>query len=300
MTELLITKKNVVLDATVMTHLMECERLTEFQFIHNLVPINGKSNSLEIGSLLHKMLEAYYKNIRDGFPRANAVSYGLAMGDDFILHGDDGTGLKNTGPENTKHKNGSLDRIGYNYVKNTFQQYTDFYTNDSWIPIEVEKVKGEQIYEDDEIRLLWKAKFDLIVDTNNGILSVDHKSMRQKRNTLSLNNQFMGQCILLKTRNVVINKIGFQQSLKPEEKFTRHVISYSASRLTEWLGIAAYYGKYLVSLNETGYYPPRFSHCDKYFGCSFKDVCESDLNMREETIRQKFMKGDSWEISDED
>jgi hypothetical protein len=300
MTEILIAKKNVVMDSQIMTRLMECERLTEFQFVHNLVPISGKSNSLEIGSLIHKMLEAYYKNIRDGFPRANAVSYGLAAGDDFILHGDNGQGLTNTPAENTKHKNGSLDRIGYNYAKSTFQEYCDFYIGDSWTPLEVETVKGEVIYEDDEIRLLWKAKLDLTVDTNQGIFSVDHKTMRQRRDTLSLNNQFMGQCVLMKTRNVIINKIGFQQSLKLEEKFTRHVISYSASRLVEWLGIAAYYAKYLVSLNETNYFPPRFSHCDKFFGCAFKDVCEADTGMREETIRQKFMKGTPWSISDED
>jgi hypothetical protein len=293
-------KKNVVLDATILSSLMSCERLTDFRFNHNLVPINGKSNSLEIGSLLHKMLEAYYKNIRDSFPKVNAVEYGLAAGDDYILHGDDGTGLKNTGPDNVKHKNGSIKFIGYNWVKETFIQYCEFYKNDFWIPLEVEKVMGEVIYEDDEIRLLWKAKIDLTVDTNQGIYSVDHKSMKQNRDTLSLNNQFMGHCVLMKTRNVIINKIGWQQSLKPEEKFLRPIISYTASRLVEWINIAAYYAKYLVNLNETGYFPPRFDHCDKYYGCAFKDVCESDMNMREETIRMKFMKGDAWEINDED
>ena len=288
------------MDSQVMTRLMECERLAEFQFVHNLVPINGKGNSLEVGSLMHKMLETYYRTIRDGFNKDLAVANGLTSGDEYIKNGEDGTGLKNTEADNTKHKNGSLDRIGWKYVKDTFVQYCEFVKGDSWIPLEIEKVKGEVIYEDDEIRIMWKAKFDLIVDTNQAILSVDHKTMRQKRDTLSLNNQFMGQCILMKSRNVIINKIGFQQSLKPEEKFTRHVISYSASRLAEWLQIAAYYGKYLVSLNESGYFPPRFSHCDKFFGCRFKDVCEADMNMREEVIRMKFVRGDAWEIQDEE
>ena len=300
MTDILILKKNVVMDATILSSLMACPRLTDFRFNHNLVPITGKGNSLEIGSLMHKMLEAYYKTIRDGFNKSLAQSNGLAVGDDYILKGDDGTGLKNTGPENTKHKNGSLDRIGYNYVKDTFNQYCDHYKNDSWIPIEIEKVMGEVIYEDEEIRLLWKAKMDLVMDSNQGIFPVDHKTMRQKRDTLSLNNQFMGQCILLKTRTIFINKIGFQQSLKPEEKFLRPPISYSAGRLVEQLSIMAYYAKYLVGLNESGYFPPNYDHCDKYFGCQFKDVCEVNPNMREEIIRMKFMKGDAWEISDED
>ena len=293
-------KKNVVMDATVMTSLMSCERLTEFQFIHNLVPITGKGNSLEIGSLMHKMLETYYKTIRDGFPKTLAVSNAIASGDDYIVHGDDGQGLKNTPTDNTTHKNGSLNEIGYRYAKDTFLQYCEFRKDDSWIPLEVEKVKGEVIYEDDDIRLLWKAKFDLVVDTNNGIFSVDHKTMKQKRDTISLNNQFMGQCVLQKTRNVIINKIGFQKSLKPEEKFTRLVIPYSASRLAEWIELAGYYAKYLISLQENNYFPPRFGHCDKYFGCRFKDICESDVNLRTEMIRSKFVKGDAWEIHDED
>lgn len=293
-------KQNVVLDATVMSSLMSCERLAEFQFVHNFTPIRGKGNSLEIGSLMHKMLESYYKNLRNGINKSDAVNFALISGDEYIIKGEKGLGLQNTYAENTKHKNGQLKEIGYKWVKETFEQYCDYYKSDSWIPLEVEKVMGEVIYEDDEIRLLWKAKLDLTVDTNAGIYSVDHKTHRQNRDTMSLNNQFMGHCVLMKTRNVIINKIGFQTSLKSEEKFNRVIISYSSSRLVEWLSIAAYYAKYLVSLNESKYFPPRFSHCDKYFGCPFKEVCESDTGMREEVIRQKFIVGDPWEIHSSD
>ena len=296
----IITKKNVVMDATVMSSLMACPRLTEFRYVHNLVPITGKGNALEVGSLMHKMLEIYYKTIRDGFSKDLALGNALTAGQEYIKTGDDGNGLLNTPPDNVKHKNGQLKDIGWRYAMSTIEQYCEFYKGDSWIPLEVEKVMGEVIYEDNEIRLLWKAKLDLTVDTNQGIYPVDHKTMKQKRDTLNLSNQFMGQCILNKSRNVIINKIGFQSTLEPEEKFTRHVMSYSADRLAEWMELAAYYAKYLVQLQEAKYYPPNFSYCDKYFGCIFKDICMADRNMRNEELSKRFMVGEAWEISDED
>ena len=143
------------------------------------------------------------------------------------------------------------------WALDTIEQYFDYYKADSIIPLYVEYVKGDVIYEDDEIRILWKAKYDLIADMDRGILPVDHKTFKVSRDTISLNNQFIGQCILQGTRTMIVNKIGFQTTLKPEEKFTRVPISYSADRLLEWQSqILPYYAKLLITYTEQGYFPP--------------------------------------------
>ena len=326
--EVLIQKKNVILDATVLTTLMACARLVDFRFNHNFHSLDGKSNSLEAGSIVHKVLEVYFRERIKGFSASQAQASGLSAGlmyiqgcrfcTDFEPHDstewdDQGgrsiqtvitkpscnhqpneyPGVFNTPAEDeTKPK-----RIGYKWILETCEQYFDFYKNDHWIPLEVEIVKQKLLYQDDEVRILWKAKLDLVSDTNNGIFPVDHKTMQQNRPTISLNNQFIGQCIITDSRSVIINKIGFQKSLKPEEKFIRATISYSAERLLEWQStILPYWAKTLLMYEESGYFPPRLTNCKNEYGfCAFYKVCEADPDMREEVLKQNFVVGPKWD-----
>lgn len=311
-------KKSIILDATILSTIMSCPRLADFRFNHNLVSINGKSNSLECGSIVHTFLEYFNKSLISGLKREQAIGFAFAAAELYIKgcpkctgfigtpeipkpicghKANDFPGVRNTPKESEGYK------TGWHWVLDTCQQYVDYYRNDHWVPLEVETVKGETLYEDEEIRILWKAKLDLTVDTNQGIYPVDHKTMKQRRDTNSMNNQFMGQCILMRTRNVFINKIGFQTTLKPEEKFTRPAVSYTAERLMEWQSeTLPYYGKLLLMYAETGHFPPNFTHCEgKYGDCAFyKEVCSSNPGMREENIKLNFMVGPVWNPTNED
>jgi len=314
---ILIPKKNVILDATMMTALMNCARFTELRFGLQLVQIGGKSNSLEVGSIVHKVFEVYYDSLIHRHSKKDAIALGLTAGEMYIKgcqYCTDFTptaevskpicghpvneypGVRNTPPDNQTKP----ERVGWKWALQTCEQYFEHYKNDYWVPLETETVKREILFEDNEIRVMWKAKLDLIVDTNQEILSVDHKTMKQRRDTISLNNQFIGQCLLMKTRNVVINKVGFQTSLKLEERFTRPIISYSADRLLEWQSeILPYWAYQLLQFSESNYYPPTGHgvNCEtKYGNCIFKEVCESDRGMREEVLKQEFMVGPKWDI----
>lgn len=331
------TKKNIVWDASVFSTVMSCMRLTDLRFNLDLIPIEGKSNSLECGSLVHKILETFYRCKSQRMKRDDSIAHAFVMGELYIKgcqfctdftpshgnatnipgealfhegehHCDDTcvlkpkcghqpnefTGMRNTPPDNTTKPN----RVGWKWVLETMVQYFEFYANDSWEPLEIEVVKREVLYEDDEIRILWKAKLDLTVDTNQGIYPVDHKTMKQNRDLLSLNNQFIGQCILMKTRNIIINKIGFQTSLEPKDKFIRTTVSYSADRLIEWQSeILPYWAYQYLQSVESGIYPPNFTHCENKYGfCSFKKVCESDRSMREEELKKSFKVGETWDV----
>ncbi len=337
-------KKHVILDATILTTLMACPCLVDLRFNHKFQSINGKSNSLECGSLAHKILEVFYKEKIKGFDRKTAIASGLTAGLMYIqgcrfcadfesyyccpncnkstkepMGGEyencqtcgeyreskqitkptcghsinEYTGLVNTPVDNeTKPK-----RIGYKWVLETMEQYFDRWKNEAWVPLEVEHVRKKLLYEDDNIRILWKAKLDLLTDTLKGIFPCDHKTMSQKRSTISMNNQFMGQCLVTDSRSVIIDKIGFQTSLKPEEKFIRPMVSYSAERLIEWQSqTLPHYAYELLEYNETGYWPQRLTHCENKYGtCQFLKVCESNPDMREEELRKNFIIGEVWD-----
>lgn len=314
----MIGKKNIILDATILTAIMNCPRLADFRFNHNLISINGKSNSLECGSIVHTFLEYFYRSIIHGLKREQAIGFAFAAAEMYIKGCPSCSGFTPTdgvhkptcghkvnefpGVRNTPKETEGF-KTGWHWVLDTCQQYVDYYRNDHWVPLEVETVKGEVLYEDDEIRILWKAKIDWIADTNQGIFPIDHKTMKQRRNTNSMNNQFMSYCLMMKTRNVFINKIGFQTSLKPEEKFARPPVSYSGPRLLEWQSeTLPYYAKLLLMYAETGHFPPNFTNCEgKYGNCAFyEDVCSHDPGMREQQLKAHFMIGPVWNPSNED
>jgi hypothetical protein len=77
-------KKNVIMDATTLSSLMSCARFFDIRMNHRLVSSRGRSNSLEVGSLIHKVLETYYKHQINGFPRVTSIGQALVEGQLFI------------------------------------------------------------------------------------------------------------------------------------------------------------------------------------------------------------------------
>lgn len=303
--EVLIPKKNVILDATILSTLMSCARLADFRFNLNMVSLSGKSPSLDKGSIIHKVLETFYGHQIKGFTREQAVGQAMSAGKLYAMGCTCSNFVPNesfTQPEcghkPNEYPGVQLDTKDVQWVLSTCEEYFEFYKNDHWIPLFVEETKGEVLYEDDEIRVLWKAKLDLGVDTTQGIYPVDHKSMQQRRPTLSLNNQFIGQCLIMKTRGMIVNKVGLQTTLKAADRFQRVLVPYSIDRLLEWQStILPYYAKLLLMYTNDGYWPPNFTHCEnKYSVCEFKDVCESNRDMREEELKNNFMIGDRWDV----
>jgi len=308
-----MAKEDVILDATMLNGLMGCAQYFDFRYNHNFGSLSGKSNSLETGGLAHKVLEVYYKQLMAGFNKQQASGNAIIAGQLFINGCQHCAGFTPTddkpkpecrhqvdeypGVFNTPEENEGY-RTGWKHVLRTMEEYFTFYVNDAWKPMGVETVRTELMYEDDELRVGWKAKFDLIVDTGQiGIVSMDHKTFKQRRDKTMLNNQFIGQCLLLKSRNVIVNKIGLQTSLKIADRLSREVVSYSADKLEEWrTEILPYYAWKYVQYIETGHWPKNYTHCDAIYGpCMYKQICEANRNMRAEIFAKEYKVTQPWE-----
>lgn len=307
--EVMIQRKNVAIDATMFSSIQACGRYFDLRFNNNFVPLYGKSKALEMGSAVHVFLEFYHKSLIQGFSRDISISAGWAMLRTFL----DGCPyctdfVPNEAQPNPfcKHKpdeypGAKLDDENVAIVKVTIEQYLEHYQNDSWVLLEAEVVKQKLIYSDDEVRILWKSKLDLMVDTPYGVKAVDHKTFAQRRDTTNLNNQFTGQCVVLGNNDMIINKIGFQKSVKPAEKFSRPVMSYSADRLHEWTNeIVPYWVKMYLSWAESGFWPADFKSCETKYGfCEFKEVCEADRGNRASELTRLYKVAKKWSISND-
>lgn len=274
-------KHAVIWDATVFTAFLACARLGDFRYNLDLVEADGKSGSIQMGTLVHLMLETYYADQMAGESLQDASAHALEVAREQLDSGQ----LQNIKPDDEET------------VLDTMRAYFKFYDSDFWVPLFAEKVKEEKIYEDDDIRIIWRAKLDLGVDTNQGVYPVDHKTMKQRRDTVKLNHQLMGQCVLMGSRGVIINKIGFQKSLKPSERFTRPIVGYSLDALVEWSQIIVpYWSKVIAAYHDISYFPPNFTSCESKYGiCAFQRVCEAPPSAREDTLRMLFVRGEKWD-----
>jgi hypothetical protein len=212
------------------------------------------------------------------------------------------------------------------------KEYILFTISDSWIPVAVEEPFSRVLFErSDEpcksnnhgdwqktcpdcqktegLRILLEGRVDLIVrllGNEQVIMIVDHKTGSRNQEPSVLSNQFMGYAWAFKdvfataTPRVVINKIGFQKTLAPKERFRRYVRSFTTPRLEEWREETIYWIHQIVKAVDANYYVKNLTGCDKYSGCIFRDVCAADPSARQYKLQTQFKIRDSHDPFSED
>jgi len=235
--------------------------------------------SLSKGVLVHDGLKIYYRAIMDGSNRRTAL--------DAMIEGLRMKALKS-----------DLEIPDSEEVVKTLTQYALYRMEDSLMPIAVEQPFSYILYEDDEIVILHEGIVDLVAaDKMIKMAVVDHKSSSRNAYISSMSNQFKGYALAFQTPNIIVNKIGFQKTLPPDQKFVRSLLSYSDSVIEEWKQKAIRKMKRYASIihdpmlmdeaNETS--------CDKYSGCIYRSVCEQPPSIREHLLLTNFRVRGPWD-----
>ena len=265
-------KTNIVFSASSFNLFEWCKR--KYKYAHMMrktLPVFEKPKPLDRGTIAHKGLEVYFNQLSQG------IHFNDRMQATLMKMREVATDPAESNIDITEDMPAILSSV---------EQSCDFWRfEDEHLEIlAVESPFDYILYEDDYIRIIISGKIDLMVNkpAMNGAaeyknLPYDHKNITRDFPTDRLDNQFINYCAPTESNYLVVNKIGMQKTLKPEEKFKRIPISYDPIFIQQWKDnvVDVVLNDYLPSLLKNSF-PMRMFNCRK-FGrlCEFAKVCES-------------------------
>lgn len=258
-------------------NLSSCMRKYDYGKVRSLVP-NHRGAGIEKGTVVHLMLADYYRGkMEGGISHMDLIDRGIAVGRRAIV--------------DTELDIAETEEI----LVKSFREYCLRWQNDTWVPVAVENGFSMVLYEDDELRIVFEGKMDLVVENPEQMIDgkpmkliVDHKSGARNKKPISLSNQMQGYCVAGGTTKAVLNRFGFQKTLPPEKKFVRHVLQFPRKVLEEWVRWSVYRAKMIRAYLQSDLFPPDYTQCDKWSGCEFLIVCEKDPEARQWALNTEF------------
>jgi hypothetical protein len=292
-----MSQEIISLDSQMLSSFQSCAQKFNYQFVQNL-RTDEKAEALEKGDLMHKLLE---------------VAYPMRMNKDYTTR-DNFIELQQAGfkiPENPNHQvirnfadlvadyyaiKMSLPEENVREIIHHFNEYWDYYEHDKWNPLAVEQVGSKILYEDDDVKIVYNFKIDMVAELGNIIAPWDHKTSKRRQEPNSMSNQFIGYCYGLSLNNIVINTIGFQKTLKPKERFNRFILTIDDDRIAEWRVNTIKEVLDMRAAMKENDYRKRFTSCNNFSsGCAYLPICESSPGGRLYKIERDYKVEDVWD-----
>lgn len=281
-------RKNIIFDSQILNSVQLCAYKTELTFGKNLQPIQ-KAEPMEEGDLLHKMFEFYNSKLKENPAIVYEDSWENLVKEATELGGRYSVEL-------------SLNAAEVDSVIYQFTEYTKFTRMDGVKVLEVEKPFIIELYQDDQLGIYYTGKIDRYTETPNfGLVPRDYKKAAQNRRPSSLSNQFTGYAFATWPKDanihyVIVDKVGFQKTLPPEERFRSYPLAYTMDMIDDWKENSIWWGKQYAYFLETGTWPKNRTSCDKYGGCIFEDICASATEeARLHKLNTEFIVGEKWD-----
>lgn len=255
--------KNVIMDGSMLNNLQACPY--KFWLNHELdLVANDKSVPLEEGDLLHHMYEFFNTvKMRDPSIVYDELRFHSALAD-AISHGERHCVEQNLTPS-------EADEVIYQFKAHVLHEQF----NGERV-LEVEKPFLITLYEDEDYRIHYAGKIDLIVDKPHfGVCVKDFKKKSRTSPPEPLSNQFTGYSYATKIKTVIVDEVGFQKSLEPQKRFKEFPVYYTDDQWEAWKVDTIWWGHMLIYHMEENRWPRNRTSCDKYNGCVYGKICNS-------------------------
>jgi RecB family exonuclease len=275
------TKVIVHVDSQIVNSIGLCGERYRLEHVLNRRPL-GKAEALERGSVMHTMFAHYYRGRKDG--RTNPENHAKLINECVML-----------GREEAASASFDMGQFE-NEDLNTFRDNILHHQYDGWEILGVEEPFTKLLYDSEDLTILYEGIVDLRVKTpKEGEAVVDHKTESRKSYPFELSNQFQGYQWAFDAP-IIINKIGFQKTLPPEEKFRRLHFPYKEALIQEWKTDVVDHIRMAMKWHKDNYFPRNRTSCDKYSGCIFQRVCKEAPEMREFRLDQFYIQSDPWDV----
>lgn len=275
----------IVFDSQRLNMIQNCAYKYDLTFNQNVAPLE-KADALEKGSLIHDMLETYYKMRmwrsrwrKNGHHDKKKILQ-------ICTRVAEWSAIKMRLP---------IEEVDMNI--HVFGQYMEHYWDEPHATLAVEQVGSKVMYQDEQMIIIYETKIDWIWSLPQiPIMPTDHKSAGRRGDVHDLSNQFIGYCWILNVRNLCVNKVGFQTTIKPADKFQRHNKSYPLTVIEGWVENSVWWIKQARIHELMGIWPNNYTSCDKYSGCIYTPICVASPEVRDFKKRQLFQIGPAWDV----
>jgi hypothetical protein len=278
-----MSKLNLVMDTSQYDMFRLCEQRYDFRYNKNkTLPVKAKA--LDRGTLVHVACETYYESLKSGAKYDYAVNSALMK-------------VKEAGVISSDLEPEEISRI-----TTVMEEYFDFWrVADQGIEIvSVEQPFLYVLHEDENIKIHMAGKIDLIYNDNRYTnMPLDHKSFDRSYEVGRMGNQFKNYCTATKSDFLVVDKIGFQKTLKPVEKYLRVPLTFDRMILEQWKdNVVKVMYHYLTCVAEN-YWPLNETSCDKFNRrCEYYEVCDSSgKEAKAFKLANNYITIDAWDVS---
>lgn len=287
-------KVNLILDASKIDLFETCP--FRFNARYNLrrgLPIRHKNKSLDLGGLAHEGLEKYFLGLKAGAQFDDRMQSCIMKIREL---GSDPT-VSNVDAEDLQQLLKCVEESCHHWR----------HEDEHFEILEVESAFAYVLFEDEWLRIIISGKIDLLVN-KHGIgreasytnLPYDHKTYQRDFPVLRTSNQFINYSAACGSNFLIVNRIGLQKTVAPEDKYKRIILSYDPIFIQEWKDNLRdmILNEYLECVR-TGIWPRKFTSCLKFNRlCEYHAVCDSSgQEAKVYKLANDYVEAEDWDVT---